>query len=91
MYIFEVKAVRYKCLRNMGKNTHVAIAKLQKKQQKTKGKIQKMTSNMRNLLLLVIMWSWRESNPRPNGEAVCFLHAYSSLRFSRVTKTWTTK
>ena len=51
MYIFEVKAVRYKCLRNMGKNTHIAIAKLQKKQQKTKGKIQKMTSNMRNLLL----------------------------------------
>jgi len=21
-------------------------------------------------------WSWRESNPRPNEEAICFLHDY---------------
>jgi len=20
-------------------------------------------------------WSWRDSNPRPNEEAICFLHA----------------
>jgi len=35
-------------------------------------------------------WSWRESNPRPNRETIRFLHAYSSLRFSSVSKTWTT-
>ena len=26
-------------------------------------------------------WSWRESNPRPNKEYVCFLHAYLGLHF----------
>ena len=26
-------------------------------------------------------WSWRESNPRPHEETMCFLHAYLSLRF----------
>ena len=25
------------------------------------------------------MWSWRESNPRPNGVTLRFLHAYFSL------------
>ena len=35
-------------------------------------------------------WSWRESNPRPHKETIRFLHAYSSLRFSRYGKTWTT-
>ena len=24
-----------------------------------------------------LKWSWRESNPRPNKEHPCFLHAYS--------------
>ena len=38
-----------------------------------------------------LKWSWRELNPRPNKEAIRFLHAYSSLRFSWCTKTWTTK
>ena len=35
-------------------------------------------------------WSWRESNPRPNREIICFLHAYSRLWFSCNSKTWTT-
>jgi len=35
-------------------------------------------------------WSWRDSNPRPHKETIRFLHAYSSLRFSRCDKTWTT-
>ena len=26
-------------------------------------------------------WSWRESNPRPDEENRCFLHAYSSINF----------
>lgn len=30
---------------------------------------------------LFIQWSWRELNPRPNGEAMCFLHAYLSFGF----------
>ena len=39
---------------------------------------------------LLIGWSWRESNPRPHKETIRFLHAYSSLQFSRYDKTWTT-
>ena len=35
-------------------------------------------------------WSWWDSNPRPNSETICFLHAYSSLLFSWRSKTWTT-
>ena len=27
------------------------------------------------------LWSWRESNPRPNRETIRFLHAYSGLHF----------
>ena len=27
------------------------------------------------------LWSWRESNPRPNEEAIRFLHAYRRLNF----------
>ena len=38
----------------------------------------------------MVGWSWRESNPRPNRETICFLHAYSSLWFSNHDKTWTT-
>ena len=29
----------------------------------------------------VCVWSWRELNPRPNKETICFLHAYLSLDF----------
>ena len=39
---------------------------------------------------VLVGWSWRESNPRPNRETIRFLHAYSSLRFSCCGKTWTT-
>lgn len=37
-----------------------------------------------------ILWSWMESNPRPNRETIRFLHAYSGLRFSSRDKTRTT-
>ena len=36
------------------------------------------------------LWTWRESNPRPNRETIRFLHAYSGLRFSCDGKTRTT-
>ncbi len=26
-------------------------------------------------------WSWRESNPRPNKQQKCFLHAYTVIGF----------
>jgi len=29
----------------------------------------------------VFLWSWRESNPRPNKEQLCFLHTYSVVSF----------
>ena len=29
-------------------------------------------------------WSWREPNPRPNEEAICFLHAYPCIGFRAV-------
>ena len=29
------------------------------------------------------MWSWRDSNPRPNKQHIRFLHAYSVLGFRR--------
>ena len=29
----------------------------------------------------VFLWSWRDSNPRPNEELICFLHAYLRLDF----------
>ncbi len=32
------------------------------------------------------LWSWRESNPRPNEEAICFLHVYPQTWFS--CKSW---
>jgi len=43
-----------------------------------------------SFLFIRLLWSWRESNPRPNRETIRFLHAYSSLRFSCSGKTWTT-
>ena len=33
-----------------------------------------------------LLWRWRESNPRPNEEAICFLHAYPQTWFSN--KSW---
>ena len=30
---------------------------------------------------LLAAWTWRESNPRPNGEAIRFLHVYSGFGF----------
>ena len=32
------------------------------------------------------LWSWRESNPRPNRETIRFLHAYLGLHFRAVTR-----
>ena len=29
----------------------------------------------------LFLWSWRDSNPRPNEELICFLHAYLRLDF----------
>ena len=29
----------------------------------------------------VFLWSWRDSNPRPNKEPTCFLHDYSAVVF----------
>ncbi len=40
--------------------------------------------------IYIIMWSWWDSNPRPHKEIMCFLHAYSGLRFSCDSKTRTT-
>ena len=31
---------------------------------------------LNNRLIINHLWSWRESNPRPNEEAIRFLHAY---------------
>ena len=31
------------------------------------------------------LWSWRESNPRPNKEPIGFLHAYPDLNFHAMT------
>ena len=33
------------------------------------------------------MWTWRESNPRPHKETICFLHAYLGLWFWCNSKT----
>ena len=32
------------------------------------------------------MWSWRDSNSRPNEELICFLHAYLRLDFRVTTR-----
>ena len=50
------------------------------------------TKNSKHLVMDAwnIVWSWRESNPRPNRETIRFLHAYSGLRFSCCGKTRTT-
>ena len=41
-------------------------------------------------VMLLMEWSWRDSNPRPHSKTICFLHAYSGLRFSCIGKTRTT-
>jgi hypothetical protein len=41
----------------------------------------KAKTPLRGWLFAGLMWSWRESNPRPNMETICFLHAYSCLIF----------
>ena len=33
------------------------------------------------------LWTWGESNSRPNEETICFLHAYLCLKFSNISKT----
>jgi hypothetical protein len=33
----------------------------------------------RGVCFVLDQWSWRESNPRPGKETICFLHAYSCL------------
>ena len=43
------------------------------------GKIQQKRSQTN--ICDLFLWSWRESNPRPNKEAIRFLHAYSRLHF----------
>lgn len=40
--------------------------------------------------LVVSLWSWWDSNPRPNREIIRFLHVYSGLQFSCDDKTRTT-
>lgn len=32
------------------------------------------------------LWSWRDSNPRPNRETIRFLHVYSRLRFRALAR-----
>eukprot|EP00831_Metopus_contortus_P014187 TRINITY_DN1585_c0_g1_i1.p2 TRINITY_DN1585_c0_g1~~TRINITY_DN1585_c0_g1_i1.p2 ORF type:complete len:134 (+),score=10.36 TRINITY_DN1585_c0_g1_i1:3-404(+) len=32
-------------------------------------------------VFLIYFFFWRESNPRPNEETICFLHAYLCLNF----------
>ena len=34
-----------------------------------------------------LLWSWRDSNPRPNIFAVSFLHAYSGINCRAFTGT----
>ena len=29
----------------------------------------------------LFLWSWRDSNPRPNKQYISFLHAYSTIGF----------
>ena len=38
------------------------------------------------LICFLKKWSWRESNPRPNEEVICFLHAYPQTWFSNKSR-----
>ncbi len=33
------------------------------------------------MIYSALSWKWRDSNPRPNKEPICFLHAYLGLDF----------
>ena len=37
--------------------------------------------NLHGFVFLLKKWSWRDLNPRPNKELICFLHAYLRLNF----------
>ena len=37
--------------------------------------------------LCPFLWTWGESNSRPNEETIRFLHAYLCLSFSSISKT----
>ncbi len=39
-----------------------------------------------SFLFIRLLWSWRESNPRPNQDAIRFLHAYSGWNFREETR-----
>ena len=39
-----------------------------------------------NQINLIFLWKWRESNPRPNKEPICFLHAYLGLNFRAIAR-----
>ena len=39
-----------------------------------------------SFLFIRLLWSWRESNPRPNEETIRFLHAYLRLHFRVMTR-----
>lgn len=32
-------------------------------------------------VVFIFLWSWRDSNPRPNKQHIRFLHAYSTIGF----------
>ena len=36
--------------------------------------------------IALFWWKWRESNPRPNKEPICFLHAYLGLDFRAMAR-----
>ena len=40
----------------------------------------------KTLKISIYQWSWRESNPRPHKETMCFLHAYPGLHFRAVAR-----
>ena len=35
----------------------------------------------KSIVNVILLWSWRESNPRPNEETIRFLHAYLGFDF----------
>ena len=39
-----------------------------------------------NQINLIFLWKWRDSNPRPNKEPICFLHAYLGLNFRAIAR-----
>lgn len=39
--------------------------------------------NKKTIDFSMVLWSWRDSNPRPNKQYISFLHAYSAIGFRR--------